>query len=122
MSLKNSINSDARTLFINQLDFAEGVTYAPRQQSGKPPRLPRNINAVVFRDSMTTVDEDNNETITPTFRVHVANDSTFGISSQELDCGGDQIIFPIRDYLSPVARTIMSIEEQDHGMLVLLCR
>lgn len=122
MTLKNAIDSDAKSLFINVSDFAEVVIYAPRQQSGKPFRAQRSVNAVVFRESLQSVDEDDNESITPMFMVHVANDSISGIASNEIDCGGDQIILSIRDGLPPVARTIMRIDEQDHGMLVLEVR
>jgi hypothetical protein len=122
MSLKDSINSDGKSLFLGLQDFAEVVTYAPRQQSGKPPRLPRNIKAVVFRRAMQVVGEDGGASITPYFEVHVANDPVLGISGTELDTGGDQIIIPIRDGMPPVPRTIMLVAEQDEGMLVVECR
>jgi hypothetical protein len=122
MSLKNAINNDAKSLLVNVSDFAEAVQYQPRQQYGKPARLPRTINAVVIRQSMQSVSEDGNETITPVYEVHVANDPVLGISSVELDTGGDKIAFPIRDGLNASPRTIMAITDQDHGMLVLECR
>lgn len=122
MTLKDAINSDAESLFVNVDDFGELVIYQPRQQQGQPERLPRTINAVVFRRSLQTVGEDGGETVTPMFEVHVANNPVTGISSVELDKGGDKISFPIRDGLLASPRTIVDITEQDHGMLVLECR
>lgn len=122
MSLKASIDNDADSLFLSLSDFAEVVTYLPRQLSGQPAKPSRQISAVVFRESMENVGEDNNESITPIFEVHVANNSVTGISSTEINKGGDQISLPVRDGLTPVARTIVMILSQDHGMLVLQCR
>jgi hypothetical protein len=122
MSLKDAINNDAKSLLVNVSDFAEAVQYQPRQQYGKPARLPRTINAVVIRQMMASVGEDGSETISPIFQVHVANDPVLGISSTEIDTGGDQIAIPIRNGMMPSPRTIMAIEDQDHGMLVLQCR
>lgn len=122
MSLKASIDSDADSLFISLSDFAEAVTYLPRQLSGQPAKPSRQINAVVFREAMENAGEDNSESITPIFEVHVANNPVTGISSTEINKGGDQISLPVRDGLTPVARTIVMIQSQDHGMLVLQCR
>jgi hypothetical protein len=113
MSLKNSIQNDATLVFLSQDEFAERVTYYPFSGS------PREIDAVVFSQSMELMDEGN--TIVPSFEVHVANGPE-GISSDEINLKVDQIEFPVRDKLAASKRTIVRIQDQDEGMLVLECR
>ncbi len=116
MALSDAIESDASLVFTSTSDFAEAVTYKPRTGST------RSINAVVFRESLLGVNEDGGETVAPVFEVHVCNSSTLGISSTEIDCGGDQISFPVRDGMTASYRTITRLVTQDEGMLVLECR
>lgn len=116
------ISDDAASVFINTDEFAESVTYKPRLKSGDTRASTRAINAVVIREQAATVDEDGNETIAPIFEVHVANDSTIGISSTELDLGGDEISFPVRDGQTATDRAINALMFIDNGMIVLQCR
>lgn len=119
MTLHDVILSDASTVFTNTDDFAEIVTYCARQQFGGAVPTPREINAVVVREQITSLDGD---TVSPVWQVHVANDSALGIASSELDLGGDQIELPPRDGKTAERRTITQLLIQDHGMLVLECR
>jgi hypothetical protein len=119
MTLHDVILSDASTVFTNTDDFAEVVTYYARQQFGGSVPAARAIKAVVLREQIASLDSD---TVSPMWQIHVANDSSLGISSVELDLGGDQIEFPPRDGKTAVRRTITQLIIQDHGMLVLECR
>lgn len=122
MSLRQAITADAGRVFLDSSAFAETVTYHPRLFKSGDVRTARTITAIVIREGLQTVSEDGGETITPVFEVHITNSSTTGISSSELDTGGDQIALPIRDGLTPSKRTITRLVTQDHGMLVLECR
>lgn len=121
MSLHDMIETDATAVFANTADFAEVVTYHPRHRFGEATPTPRSINAVVMREQIQTIGEDG-DTVSPIWQVHVANSGTYGISSTELDLGGDQIALPPRDGKSAARKTITQLVIQDHGMLVLECR
>lgn len=120
MSLRDEIAADAVRVFCNTDDFAETVTYYPHRFGADTYREPRAIVAVVFRESFQSLPED--ETVAPMFMVHVANSAATGISSDEIDIGGDQIEFPPRDGQSAQRRTVTRILTQDHGMMELECR
>ena len=115
MTLHDVIQSDSINLFATPNDFAEPVSYIKR--TGKS----RSINAIVVRDALAILPEDG-DTITPVFEVSVANDITQGISSEELDLGGDAIAFAVRVGRKPERRTITKLLSHDEGMLVLECR
>jgi hypothetical protein len=117
MTLHDLIETDATTVFCNPNDFAESVTYWARGSIAG-----RTFNAVVSREQIVGFDADNNQVNLPAFQVHVANNSTTGISSVELNTGGDQIEFPPRDGKPAVRKSITQLLIQDHGMLVLECR
>jgi len=119
MTLHDVILTDASTVFTSTDDFAEVVTYYARQQFGEAEPSARVINAVVIREQIASLDGD---TVSPVWQVHVANDSVLGITSAEIDLGGDQIELPPRDGKTAVRRTITQLLIQDHGMLVLECR
>ena len=117
MTLHSLIASDAVTVFCNTDDFAEVVTYWARGATSG-----RSIDAVVFREQITAFDANGGQTNLPAFEVHVANDSALGISSTELNTGGDEIAFPPRDGKTAVRKAVLQLITQDHGMLVLECR
>lgn len=119
MTLREVLLADAAAVFTATDDFAESVTYYAKQYYGAAVPIPRVINAVVVREQITSLDEG---TVSPVWQVHVANDNTLGISSAELDLGGDQIELPPRDGKSAERRTITQLLIQDYGMLVLECR
>jgi hypothetical protein len=122
MTLKSAITADAGRVFLDTSAFAETVVYHPRRFRAGDSRPSRTIKAVVIRESVATVSEDGGQTILPAFEVHVANDPVTGISSEELDTGGDQIELPIRDGKPASRRAVMRLMTQDHGMLVIECR
>lgn len=119
MTLADRIVSDAENVFLNSDHFAETVTYYPHRYRNAI-RDPRQIKAVVIRNQVSSFNAD--EQIITEFEVRVANNSTTGISSSELDTGGDQIEFPARVGETPTKRSIQYLTEHDEGMLVLICR
>ena len=114
MSLSDLIKSDAVNLFTSLNDFAEQVVYYKR--NGRS----RNIQAVVIRESLGLMPEDG--VVYPLFEIHVANSDTGGISSDELNLGGDELEFPDRVGKPKQRRSIMKLLSHDEGMLVLECR
>lgn len=116
MSLHDVIVSDAKNLIINLNDFAESVTYHPR--SGEP----RTIRAVIDRQSYAGVSEDGSGYVLPIFEIHVANDASVGISSEELNLGGDFLVFSDRIGRETERRAINMLTSHDEGILVLQCR
>jgi hypothetical protein len=121
MTLRDAIEADSLKVFLNLGEFAETVTYYPHKAFGQAVRPPRTIRAVVFREDLVTLGEDDGQTVVPQFTVHVKNDSVEGISSTEIDLGADQLEFPRRDGKPPEKRSILRMIDQDHGMLVLQC-
>lgn len=113
---------DVTSVFLNTDEFAESVTYYPRQQGTTTTRAPRSISAVVFRESIQSVEENGGEVLLPMWEVHVANNSTTGITGAELDIGGDLISFPPRDGETAKKKRIVRLVTQDEAMLVLECR
>ena len=118
MTLAERIVTDAVDVFLNDAHFAETVTYYPHRHGLT--QSPRAIKAVVIRNQVSTMNAD--EQIVPEFEVRVANDSTTGISSTELNTGGDMISMSVRVGETPTKRSIQLLSEQDEGMLVLICR
>jgi hypothetical protein len=121
MTLHDLIAADAVTVFTSTDDFAEVITYYPHRHYGEAARDPRSINAIVFREQIQVLTQDG-DTVAPVWQIHVANNVATGISSEELDLGGDQLEFPPRDGKPAETRTVTQLVGQDHGMLILECR
>lgn len=115
MTLHDVIQSDSVAVFCNQNDFAEPVKYHKRNGPA------RAIKAVVVRDEIALYNEDG-VTISPVFEVHVANNSTSGISSEEIDLGGDWLSFESRVGKVAARHSITRLISHDEGMLQLECR
>lgn len=115
MTLHDVILADASKVFCNVNDFGETVTYYNRDVDA------REIKAVVVRDALAILPEAG-DVVTPVFEVHVVNSMTLGISSDEIDLGGDLIEFPVRHGQEPSRRSIIRKTEHDEGMLGLECR
>ena len=121
MTLRDQIIADAADVFLKDSEFAESVTYYPVRFATDPLRQPRAIVANVVRNQISAADQDV-ESVLPEFEVHVANDATLGISSTEIDTGGDMIEIATRPGKTPQKRSIQFITDQDEGMMVLICR
>jgi len=109
----NEIDADLDYMAIEQLDsFAEPVTYWPRGGGS------RSINAIVDREPSEKL-EGMPHGYSPRLVLWVANDSTIGISSSEIDTGGDLIELPMR--IGQVAEkfSMVKIGSQDVGMIML---
>lgn len=95
--------------------FAESVVYYPF--SGEP----RPIEAIMEREQVQLNPEDG-DTLTPVFIVHVYNNRTTGISSDELNVGGDRIELSVRVGDAPTLRTVMRLLGHNGAMIDLECR
>ena len=120
MSLAERIVTDAAAVFLNSNHFAEMVTYYPHRFHTAAVREPRSIKAVVVRNQVSTFNPD--EQILTEFEVRVANSATTGISSAELDTGGDQIELAPRIGETTRKVSVQYLTEHDDGMMVLICR
>jgi hypothetical protein len=114
MSLSDTIRADSLSIFANPNDFAEPIVYYKRNGRSRP------INAVVIREALGQMPEDG--VVYPLFEVHVANDETYGITSEELNLGGDELEFADRVGKPKQRRSILKLLSHDEGMLVLECR
>lgn len=121
MTLREQMATDSVDTFLNVDEFAESVTYIPHRYFGETARADRTITAIVEREQVTAIVGSETE-ILPIYTVHVANDATSGIASDEIDRGSDFIDFPSRDGLDATRKTIIRIVNQDPAMLVLECR
>ena len=121
MTLKAQIASDASVVFLNANDFAESVTYVPYNYPGTTARATRSILAIVERPVVEVLSQDGEHAI-PIFTVYVANDSTVGIASSEIDVSRDGLSFPVREGDAATVRRITRIQEHDNGMLQIECR
>jgi hypothetical protein len=115
MTLHDTIQADAATVFCNADDFAESVTYYKRDGSA------RVIQAVVLREGYEALAEAN-DAIVPVLELHVANSDTLGISSGELNTGTDAIGVSMRVGQPEQVRAIIRMVSHDEGMLILQCR
>lgn len=115
MSLHDVIQQDASKVFCQTSDFAETVTYYPRTGD------PRHIDIVLIRDAFTVLPEDG-DSVVPVYQIHVANTTNRGISSSELDLGGDVIEFGVRIGRPLSKRTVTRLIDHDEGMLTLECQ
>lgn len=115
MTLRDIIIADAKQIATNVNEFGEAVTYYTRDGNA------RTISVVVVREALDMLPEAGDVTST-LFQVYVANDSTVGITRDEIDRGGDYIEFPIGNGKEPTRRSIIRILEEDDAMMVLECR
>ena len=120
MTLAARIIADAGNVFLNSDHFAETVTYYPHRFHTDAVREPRSIKAVVIRNQVTALNTD--DQIIPEFEVRVANNAVTGISSDELDTGGDMIGLSPKIGELAERRSVQYLVEHDEGMLVLICR
>ena len=121
MTLASSIVTDATTVFLDTDDFAETITYHPHRYYGDAARSDRSIVANVVRQSIVIM-EGVTESVSPVWEVTVANSTTTGINSDELDLGGDAFTLSPRDGKTAERRSIVRLISQDAGMLVLEVR
>lgn len=113
MTLKDSIKADATGVFLKNDEFSETVTYKPRSGGA------RTIEAIVDRDPPAIYDAAGQVAL-PSAMIEVANSCTGGISSKEIDTGGDSVLLSLRfGEVPPRQFTIMQVVYHDEGMLRL---
>ena len=95
--------------------FGESVTYYPKAGGS------RAITAVVTREQPAQVDGAPYGH-TPKLSVQVINSATTGISSAEINTGGDEICIAVRAGETAERRRITKIVSMDHGMMELELR
>lgn len=116
MTLHDVMQEDAVAVFCNLDDFAETLVYHKKDGGA------RTIRAVVDRQSYAAVTEAGGAYVLPLFEIHVANNATTGITSEELNLGGDFFVFSDRIGKRTEERAITSLVSHDEGMLILECR
>lgn len=115
MTLHETIIDDGLQVFCNPDDFAEPIVYYKRDGRARP------IDAVVDRQALALLAETNDAVI-PVFEISVHNSCETGVSSEELNLGGDSFEFAIRVGEAVSRRTITKLLGHDEGMLILECR
>lgn len=121
MTLREIIENDAGKVFLRTDDFAETVTYYPHVGFGQA-ESSRSIKAVVIREQVQASSADGGDVVVPIFEVHVENDATTGISSSEINTGGDMIELSTRIGGATKKRAIVYLTNHDDGMLTLQCQ
>lgn len=108
-----SLYSDTAQLFVTELSMdAEQVTYKPKAGGT------RSIWAIIERGRVEGLGNAPHGT-SRKLVMNVNNDSTLGIASDEVDCGGDLVAVAVRLGASAQDRPITEILNQDTGMMRL---
>lgn len=113
-TLRDDMRADMRNTFLAEGEFAERVVYCPRE--GRP----RSIMAHVNRNPPAPVDGSTG--IAPRAIVTVANDSVYGISSTEVDNGGDKIDIALKQGDTASSRHLGTVILQTHAFLKIEVR
>lgn len=93
----------------------ESVTYYPKGGGS------RAITAIINRGQPGDLDGPP-QGVAPRLIIHVANDSSTGISSNEIDTGGDEVKVAVRIGETVQSRRITKIVTMDAGMMELELR
>jgi hypothetical protein len=93
--------------------FGESVTYYPLAGGS------RSVTAMVLRDELSVVPELG-DVQSQSIVVRVLNNSTTGISSTEIETGGDEIAVALRLGEASVRRAIVRVQADSTGFLRLL--
>jgi len=96
-------------------DFGEAVVYRPR--AGQP----RPIRALVDRSPPAPVAEAPGA-LAPRIRLVVRNDDRLGVSSREVDTGGDRVEVAVRLGRAPESLAVVRVAAQDAGLVELEAR
>jgi len=109
-TLERTLRRSADSFLL--LPGAEWVTYLPRSGST------RRIRAVVVRTPVESMPAATGST-RPVFDVTVKNDSADGISSDEVDTGGDRLKLAPNVNERPRTTHVLSVVEHNAGTMVL---
>ncbi len=112
MTLKTQLSIDAVKVYLNSDEFAETITYTPKNGS------PKSIKAVVIRGRLGAGGEDAGRILRNQCEVYIANDTTDGVTS--VDKGDDKLDFPKLAGGVSVTWVVEDILSMDEGIWRLL--
>ena len=112
MSFKDQMTQDSVKAFLNTYEFAETITYTPKNGTAKA------IKAVINRKRINPAGEDVGRVLVNQSEVFIANDDTNGVSS--INKGGDIVSFAESAGGAVIDRAVIDVLGQDEGMWHLL--
>ena len=112
MSFKDQMTQDSVKAFLNSYEFAETITYTPKNGTAKA------IKAVINRKRINPAGEDVGRVLVNQSEVFIANDDTNGVSS--INKGGDIVSFAESAGGAVIDRAVIDVLGQDEGMWHLL--
>lgn len=107
MSIFDGIDQDAAVVIIATM--GETVTFYPKGGGS------REIQAAIDRGVISEIAGGR----TPMAMMLITNDATLGITSAELDRGGDRIGYPVNIGEDPKIRPVKEMPSQTVGMIIL---
>lgn len=102
-------------VLLRQFGDVEPLVYYPRSGSS------RDINAIVERGTLEVITETGDIT-SQAIVIRVLNTATGGITSDEVDTGGDEIKVALRIGLTPERRALVRVLDDSGGMIRVLCQ
>ena len=112
MSFKDQMTQDSVKAFLNTYEFAETITYTPKNGTAKA------IKAVINRKRINPAGEDVGRVLVNQSEVFIANDDVNGVSS--INKGGDIVSFVESAGGAVIDRAVIDVLGQDEGMWHLL--
>jgi len=112
MSFKTQLSQVMVNVFLNSDEFAEEITYTPKDES------PKTIKAIVTRSRLDPAEEDGGRILQNQCKIQIANDATGGVTS--VDKGDDMVSLPAIVGGDSVDWVVIDILEADDGAWHLL--
>jgi hypothetical protein len=115
---EDMLKADMAAVFCNPKEFGETFVYKPKRGSS------RTVNGLVDRNPPAYHDESG-KLVQPSLSIGVPNDVSTGISSAELDVGGDKINIAMRiggvarDYLVHLPKSGVTHDAGELRLVVL---
>lgn len=109
MTLKSQIVTDAKTVFLNNDEFSETVSYTPDGSSAK------SIKAIVMRPQIDVLDQDRGVVLANQVQLYISTDATEGVAAVKKSL--DKVALKL--LLSDAAATTFRITDvigHDEGM------
>ena len=113
MGLRDSIKSDANSIFLNTSEFAEVVTYSFRAGGT------RSVSALIDREP-PAIYRNNGEVVSAKYLIKLHCNTSSGVLSSEVDTGGDQVTL-LKEFGGVVTETVSVVVKlsEDMGMIEL---
>lgn len=112
MTFKTQLAQDAINCILNTNEFAESITYTPKNGS------PKSIKALVVRNRLDTTGQDQGRTLHNQAEIYIVNDATNGVTS--IDKGDDTVSLPEIIGGSAISWVVIEILGMDEGLWHLL--